>query len=72
MAMYVVKSIFYYDEHSEFLWTDLELVWFTDRNKLIHENGTLNLLPDGNLVLRDADGTLVWSTITSNKSVIGM
>ncbi|XP_027156707.1 G-type lectin S-receptor-like serine/threonine-protein kinase SD2-5 [Coffea eugenioides] len=53
-------------------WSDLDVVWFANRNKPIRENGTLQFLPDGNLILKDADGTLVWSTSTSNKGVVGM
>ncbi|KAH0717792.1 hypothetical protein KY285_013823 [Solanum tuberosum] len=53
-------------------WTDLELVWFANRNHPIHENGTLQLLQDGDLVLKDVDGTLVWSTGTANKFVSGI
>ncbi|KAJ7000078.1 hypothetical protein NC653_010749 [Populus alba x Populus x berolinensis] len=48
------------------------LIWSANRNKPVSENATLQFLPEGNLVLRDADGTLVWSTNTSNKSVVGM
>ncbi|XP_016477961.2 G-type lectin S-receptor-like serine/threonine-protein kinase SD2-5 [Nicotiana tabacum] len=53
-------------------WSDLELVWFAKRNHPIRENGTLQLLQDGDLVLKDVDGTLVWSTSTANKFVSGI
>ncbi|CAK9155707.1 unnamed protein product [Ilex paraguariensis] len=35
-------------------------------------NATVNLTEDGDLVLREADGTLVWSTNTSGKNVSGL
>lgn len=35
-------------------------------------NATLQLGQDGNLVLADSDGTLVWSTNTTGKSVSGL
>ncbi|KAF2302962.1 hypothetical protein GH714_011991 [Hevea brasiliensis] len=50
----------------------LSNIWSANRNKPVRENATLQLLVDGNLELRDADGSLVWSTNTSNKSVAGM
>ncbi|XP_055805113.1 G-type lectin S-receptor-like serine/threonine-protein kinase SD2-5 [Solanum dulcamara] len=53
-------------------WTDLELLWFANRNHPVRENGTLQLLQDGDLVLKDVDGTLVWSTGTANKFVSGI
>jgi hypothetical protein len=37
------------------------LMWSANRNKPVCENATLQLLPEGNLVLRDADGTLASS-----------
>lgn len=46
--------------------------WSANRNKPVGENATLELLVDGNLELRDTDGSVVWSTSTSNKSVAGM
>ncbi|KAF2305342.1 hypothetical protein GH714_004094 [Hevea brasiliensis] len=48
------------------------LIWVANRNKPVGDNATLELLKDGDLVLKDADGTLIWSTGTSNTSVIGM
>ncbi|PHU26059.1 hypothetical protein BC332_04391 [Capsicum chinense] len=53
-------------------WTNLELVWFANRNHPIRENGTLQLLQDGDFVLKDVDGTLVWSTSTANKFISGI
>ncbi|MCD7471774.1 hypothetical protein HAX54_012442 [Datura stramonium] len=41
-------------------------------NHPVLENGTLQLLQDGDLVLKDVDGTLVWSTGTANKFVSGI
>ncbi|KAF5949215.1 hypothetical protein HYC85_015172 [Camellia sinensis] len=39
---------------------------------LVQINATLQLTGNGDLILRDADGTFVWSTNTSGKSVIGL
>lgn len=48
------------------------LIWVANRNKPVGNNATLELLQDGDLVLKDADGILIWSTGTSNMSVAGM
>lgn len=48
------------------------VVWSANRDNLIRQNATLNFTSDGDLVLRDADGTLVWSTDTSGQSAVAM
>ena len=49
-----------------------QVVWSANRNKPVGINATLQLSLDGDLVLRDADGTLVWSTNTASKNVAGL
>lgn len=49
-----------------------QVVWSANRNKPVRINATLQLSLDGDLVLRDADGTLVWSTNTPSKNVAGL
>ncbi|KAM7503139.1 hypothetical protein LguiB_002043 [Lonicera macranthoides] len=49
-----------------------QVVWSANRNKPVGSNATLQLSLDGDLVLRDADGTLVWSTNTASKNVAGL
>ncbi|OIT36407.1 PREDICTED: G-type lectin S-receptor-like serine/threonine-protein kinase SD2-5 [Nicotiana attenuata] len=49
-----------------------QLVWSANRNHPVKANATLQLGRDGNLVLADSDGTLVWSTNTTGKSVSGL
>ncbi|XP_019264456.1 PREDICTED: G-type lectin S-receptor-like serine/threonine-protein kinase SD2-5 [Nicotiana attenuata] len=49
-----------------------QLVWSANRNHPVKTNATLQLRQDGNLVLADFDGTLVWSTNTTGKSVSGL
>ncbi|KAL0406468.1 UNVERIFIED_CONTAM: Receptor-like serine/threonine-protein kinase SD1-8 [Sesamum latifolium] len=49
-----------------------QVVWSANRNSPFRINATLQLTPDGDLVLRDADGTLTWSTNTAGKSVAGL
>lgn len=51
---------------------DRDALWLANRNRPVGENATLQFLPDGDLILRDTDGTFVWSTNTSNMSVAGM
>ncbi|KAL8046833.1 hypothetical protein ABFX02_08G199600 [Erythranthe guttata] len=49
-----------------------QVVWSANRNNPVKINATLQLTADGNLVLRDADGTLAWSTNTGKMSVRGL
>ncbi|KAI9186358.1 hypothetical protein LWI28_016512 [Acer negundo] len=46
-------------------------VWEANRGKPVRENATLTLGTNGNLVLAEADGTVVWQTNTANKGVVG-
>ncbi|XP_021898321.1 EP1-like glycoprotein 2 [Carica papaya] len=48
------------------------VVWSPNRNNPVRINSTLELTGDGDLVLRDADGSKVWSTGTAGKSVGGL
>ncbi|GJN06385.1 hypothetical protein PR202_ga24111 [Eleusine coracana subsp. coracana] len=48
------------------------LVWSANRDHQVQKNATLNFTGDGDLILRDADGSLVWSSGTSGRSVVGM
>ncbi|XP_039161064.1 LOW QUALITY PROTEIN: G-type lectin S-receptor-like serine/threonine-protein kinase SD2-5 [Eucalyptus grandis] len=50
----------------------VEVVWSTNRNNPVKINATLELTSKGNLVLKDAGGTIAWSTNTSGKSVVGL
>ncbi|KAI9198330.1 hypothetical protein LWI28_013991 [Acer negundo] len=50
----------------------IEVYWLANRNKPAHENATLELHTNGDLILRDADGSFVWSTNTSHMSVAGL
>ncbi|KAF2305340.1 hypothetical protein GH714_004080 [Hevea brasiliensis] len=59
-------------ESGKQVWSFNNVTWLANKNRAVGENATLRLLADGNLVLRDADGAFVWSTGTSNKSVVGM
>ncbi|KAK4755572.1 hypothetical protein SAY87_009329 [Trapa incisa] len=47
-------------------------VWEANRGKPVKENATVTFGPDGNLVLADADGSVVWQTATANKGVVGL
>ncbi|CAM0878919.1 unnamed protein product [Alopecurus aequalis] len=49
-----------------------EMVWSANRDRPVKENATVKLTELGDLVLYDADGTLVWSTNTADMSVAGM
>ncbi|KAL7186214.1 hypothetical protein ACSBR2_028042 [Camellia fascicularis] len=47
-------------------------VWDANRNDPVGENATLSFGEDGNFVLSDFDGRLVWQTNTANKGVTGI
>ncbi|KAJ7981821.1 epidermis-specific secreted glycoprotein EP1-like [Quillaja saponaria] len=47
-------------------------VWDANRHRPVHQNSTLSLGRDGNLVLAEADNTVVWQTNTANKGVTGL
>lgn len=52
--------------------TPPRIVWTANRYRPVKENASLQFSKDGDLVLRDLDGSLVWSTVTSGSSVVGM
>ncbi|XP_058103365.1 EP1-like glycoprotein 2 [Magnolia sinica] len=47
-------------------------VWDANRNDPVRENATLTFGRNGNLILADADGRVVWQTNTANKAVTGI
>lgn len=49
-----------------------QVVWSANHDWPVRENATVQLTELGDLVLYDADGTLVWFTNTTGKSVVGM
>lgn len=49
-----------------------QVVWSANRNNPVGINSTLQLTSDGDFILKDADGTVAWSTNTSGKSVAGL
>ncbi|KAL5707428.1 hypothetical protein ACHQM5_018330 [Ranunculus cassubicifolius] len=48
------------------------VLWTANRDKPVSNNATLELKSEGDLVLKDVDNSLVWSTNTSGDSVAGM
>ncbi|KAI3844309.1 hypothetical protein MKW92_027575 [Papaver armeniacum] len=47
-------------------------VWDANRNDPVHEKATLTFGSNGNLVLADFNGRVVWQTNTANKGVTGI
>ncbi|KAJ0733594.1 putative bulb-type lectin domain-containing protein [Helianthus annuus] len=45
-------------------------VWEANRGKPVRENATFSLGSDGNLILAEANGQIVWQTNTANKGVV--
>ncbi|OEL25522.1 G-type lectin S-receptor-like serine/threonine-protein kinase SD2-5 [Dichanthelium oligosanthes] len=50
----------------------LQVIWSANRGRAVRENATLAFTASGDLLLRNIDGSLVWSTNTSDQSVAGM
>ena len=48
----------------------LRWIWEANRGSPVKESSTLTFGEDGNLVLAEADGRLVWQTDTANKGVV--
>ncbi|XP_039161287.1 EP1-like glycoprotein 2 [Eucalyptus grandis] len=49
-----------------------QVVWSGKRHNLVRIGVTLELMSKGDLVLKDADGTVAWSTNTFAKSVVDL
>ncbi|KAI3730380.1 hypothetical protein L1987_61550 [Smallanthus sonchifolius] len=49
-----------------------QVVWSANRNHPVKLGAKLNLNEAGDLILRDADGSQVWSINTAGKRVVGM
>ncbi|PWA64338.1 Apple-like protein [Artemisia annua] len=61
-----------YDDDFEFNDYTPQVVWLANRNDPVRLGATLNLTSSGELILQDFDGSTVWTTNTSGKSVAGM
>ncbi|KAJ0847534.1 putative protein kinase RLK-Pelle-SD-2b family [Helianthus annuus] len=49
-----------------------EVVWSANKDHPVGENAILNFTAAGELMLKDGDGSIVWTTNTTGKSVAGM
>ncbi|XP_076952715.1 G-type lectin S-receptor-like serine/threonine-protein kinase SD2-5 [Bidens hawaiensis] len=56
---------------NEFSWKS-EVVWSANGDHPVRDNAVLNFTEAGDLMLKDGDGSIVWTTDTSGKSVAGM
>ncbi|KAG9456938.1 hypothetical protein H6P81_001446 [Aristolochia fimbriata] len=52
--------------------TLLRFVWEANRDAPVADNATLSFTRDGDLVLANPGGRVVWSTGTANKGVVGL
>ncbi|KAK1416395.1 hypothetical protein QVD17_32186 [Tagetes erecta] len=48
------------------------IVWSANRNHPVGFNAILSFTADGDLVIKDEDGSIAWTTNTAGKSVVGM
>ncbi|KAK1416398.1 hypothetical protein QVD17_32189 [Tagetes erecta] len=51
---------------------DPRVVWSANPDHPVGSNATLNFTAAGELVLQDGNGSIVWTTNTTGKSVVGM
>ncbi|CAI9301986.1 unnamed protein product [Lactuca saligna] len=51
---------------------DPRVIWSANRDNPVSKGAILNFTAAGELVLQDADGSIVWTTNTTGKSVAGM
>ncbi|KAL8242009.1 hypothetical protein R6Q59_012311 [Mikania micrantha] len=49
-----------------------QVVWSANRDRPVSYGAILNLTTTGDLILQDADGSVVWTTNTAGKSVAGL
>ncbi|XAR56452.1 Non-specific serine/threonine protein kinase [Bertholletia excelsa] len=52
--------------------SSVKILWCANRNRPVGENAVLNFTARGELLLKDADDSLVWSTNTSSRGVSRM
>ncbi|XP_076952678.1 G-type lectin S-receptor-like serine/threonine-protein kinase SD2-5 [Bidens hawaiensis] len=53
-------------------YSDTQVVWSANRDHPVRKNAILNFTAAGELFLQDVDGSIVWTTNTTGKSVVGM
>ncbi|KAF8006161.1 hypothetical protein BT93_K0466 [Corymbia citriodora subsp. variegata] len=53
-------------------YTTPQVVWSANRNNPVKIDTTLELMSEGDLVLKDVGGTVAWSTNTAAKFVVGL
>ncbi|KAG5544915.1 hypothetical protein RHGRI_017392 [Rhododendron griersonianum] len=61
-----------YDSQNYSIIINPQLVWSANRDRPVEVNATLKLTGNGDLILEDAGGDMVWSTNTGGKSVSGL
>ncbi|KAI8551250.1 hypothetical protein RHMOL_Rhmol06G0170600 [Rhododendron molle] len=62
----------YFETQNSSILQEPQPVWFANRDRPVEVNATLKLTGNGDLILEDADGDMVWSTNTRGKSVTGL
>jgi hypothetical protein len=58
--------------NSDVIWSSPQVVWSPNPDHPIQENATMEFTLDGNLILHDTDGSLIWSSGTRGLSIAGM
>ncbi|THG12061.1 hypothetical protein TEA_017434 [Camellia sinensis var. sinensis] len=69
----IFDSVLYDDSNNTYYTANApQLVWSANRDRPVRINATLQFTEYGDLILEDSDGTFVWSTNTSRKSIFGL
>ncbi|XP_039161062.1 G-type lectin S-receptor-like serine/threonine-protein kinase SD2-5 [Eucalyptus grandis] len=70
--LFAIVIVHHYGLDDESTFASPQVVWSANRHNPVKIGATLELTSEGDLVLKDADGTVAWSTNTSYKSVAGL
>lgn len=67
-------SIFltYYNGNNDLLIGQPQVIWSANRHYPISSDAILSFTGEGEMLLHDGDGTMVWSTATKGRSVVSM
>ncbi|XP_078158106.1 G-type lectin S-receptor-like serine/threonine-protein kinase SD2-5 [Carex rostrata] len=68
LSIYIVQTDYYMNSYYYLS----QVIWSANRAHPVSENATLELTSKDGLILRDSDGSLVWSTNVMNRSVAGI
>ncbi|KAF5929881.1 hypothetical protein HYC85_000122 [Camellia sinensis] len=73
IGVLIFDSVLYDDSNNTYYMGNApQLIWSANWDRPVRINATLQFTEYGDLIFEDSDGTFVWSTNTSRKSVFGL